>query len=182
MGGFARFPRASRAPGGAPDRTGTSVVLGARVNAGSQAPWFGAVIDGENVFSPAEGRLPLSTAQDVYRQIDPQVYGMEVVWAGCPRLLAAHRPLLTARGFSTLEVERRKDAADFSLLSAAYGMLARGCVGLVVVSGDGIFAQLASHTLLVVVSYADRLAAGLASAALVVNLLRPISSVYPVAA
>lgn len=138
------------------------------------------LIDAENLTIWSGHRLPPATAATVFDEVDAYVTGLPATAALAPSLLAPYVPLFAARGWSIDMVAPGPDAADLALLARARFAVERGCTDLVIVSGDGIFAELAGQARLHVVSHRDRLSRKLAGVADTVSYLT--SGVAPMAA
>jgi hypothetical protein len=103
-----------------------------------------ALIDLDNLIIVRGQLLRPSAAAPVLAAIDAHVEGMPAR-AACGRgILTAYMSALAARGWGLTPVPATPDAADRVLFEDGLGFAARGATDLVVVSGDGFFADLAS--------------------------------------
>jgi hypothetical protein len=140
-----------------------------------------ALVDAENQTIWNGRRLAPEVASDVFDEIDFYVVGLRTTVALAPSLLAPYVSLLACRGWSIDLTPVGPDAADLALLDRARFAITRGCTDLVIVSGDHIFAELAQHARLHVVSHSDRLSHALAASATSVSYLTS-GSAAPMAA
>ena len=130
-----------------------------------------ALVDAENQTIWDGRRLPAAAASAVFDEIDYYVAGLPTCAALTPTLLAAYVPLLASRGWALDLVAPGPDAADLALMERAHFAIDRGHTDLVVVSGDHIFAELANHTRLHVVTHTGRLSRALGAAATSITFL-----------
>lgn len=129
------------------------------------------LVDAENQTIWAGRRLPLTAAAAVFDEICLYVTGIPTTAALAPSLLAPYVPLLAGRNWSIDLVSPGPDAADLALLERARFAIEHGYTDFVLVSGDGIFADLAGSARLHVVSHPDRLSHRLAAAAQSISYL-----------
>lgn len=130
-----------------------------------------ALVDLENLCIFKGSRLSLSRAGQVCDEIDSYVAGLPTMTALACSLFAAYLPLLGARGWSIDVVQPGPDSADLALLERGRFAVTHGVTDLVILSGDHVFAELAAHARIHVVSHRDRLSRLLASAATSVTYL-----------
>lgn len=135
-----------------------------------------ALIDLDNVLIERGKLLQPSAAAPLLAAIGAQVEGMQVRAACGHGILTAHMSALAARGWGITPVPATPDAADRVLFDDGLGFAARGATDLVVVSGDGFFADLATVARLHVIAPRGSLSRRLRLAAATVNFLPRIDA------
>ena len=130
-----------------------------------------ALVDPENQTIWGGRRLEVAAASAVFDEIEFYVGGLPTTAALAPSLLCPYLPLIAGRGWGLDVVAPSPDAADLALMERARFAIGRGYTDLVIVSGDHIFAELANHSRLHVVTHADRLSRSLEAVATSVSFL-----------
>lgn len=130
-----------------------------------------ALVDAENQTIWNGARISPAAAGAVFDEIDRYVARLPTSAAMAHSLLGPYVGVLAGRGWKLNLVNVGPDAADNALLEDARFAISRGYTDLVVVTGDGIFADLADRVRLHVVAYPERLSRRLATAATSVTYL-----------
>lgn len=111
-----------------------------------------ALIDLDNALIVRGILMGLAAAEPILAAIDANVGGMPRRAACGTSVLKAHMSAIGARGWGLTAVSPTPDAADRVLIMDGREFVTGGVTDLVVVSGDGFFADLASIVRLHVVA------------------------------
>ena len=128
------------------------------------------LIDFENITYDSHAVATCAVAEQMLRHVRPVVDGMLTTLALQARLAPIYLPILDGP-WSQRWVPSEPDAADHELLREAHHYVSLGVTDLVIVSGDGIFAQLSGHCRLHVFARRGRLSRSLRMAATSVTFL-----------